>query len=483
MHAALLAFCLLCGPAMTEDTDSDWTRFRGPNGTGISRQPQPLPAQLDAAQAKWKVAVPPGHSSPIVVGQSIVITAFEANTLSTLCFALADGQLRWRRDLSVSAVEKVHPQHGPATPTPVSDGERIFVVFGSFGVLAYDLDGQELWRQERPARHNMFGSASSPVIVQGKLIVFTGSDEESLLQAIEPANGSVLWERQRPGPASSWSTPVEIHTGQVDALLFYEPYHLRACSLQDGQDLWSIPGLADEPITIPLVGDNRVYTTSYNLRTNKEAIGLPTFADLLSECDANGDGRIDPEEAKSNKSILSRPDADGEGDHPLRMFFRMLDQNQDRMIEASEWPLIHKWMESWNHANGLVAIQLAAQPEGTPTLAWVHADGVPECPSPLLVDQRIYAVRNGGVVTCVDAASGETLFFERIAAPGPYYASPVAGDGKIFLASARGTVTVLAAEPQPRVLGSCRFDEPIWATPALLNGGLIIRSAQHLYRF
>ncbi len=97
-------------------------------------------------------------------------------------------------------------------------------------------------------------------------------------------------------------------------VLFYEPFTLRACDFATGEDLWSIPGLADEPITVPQVFDGMVYTTSYNLRTNSEATGLPTFESLLQECDTNRDRLIDNQEAKNNRSILSRPDADGEGD-------------------------------------------------------------------------------------------------------------------------------------------------------------------------
>ncbi len=487
--AMIIVLCAVAQDAPPNAALSDkfqgtqWMQFRGPAGTGIESSNEHLPETLDPQRnLRWKSPVPAGHSSPIVVGDAIFCTAFEPGKLSTLCLDRETGAVRWRRDLTVDAFEQVHPQHGPASPTPASDGERVYVVFGSFGIIAYDLAGTELWRQERATSKNMFGSASSPVVVDGKLIVFTGSDDESLLQALEPATGKVLWERRRAGPASSWSTPVAWNAGGQAALLIYEPFHLRACSLSDGSDLWSVPGLADEPITVPQIHSDLIFTTSYNLRTNSEAIGLPEFAALLTECDSNGDGAIDSAEAKKNKSILSRPDADGQGDHPLKMFFRMLDGDNDGVIRAWEWPKIHEWVDSWNHANGLIALRPGSE-GSTPSLAWEHAVGVPECPTPLVWDGRLYAIRNGGVVTCLEASTGELHFQERLAPGGPYYASPVGGDGKIYLASARGTLSILAAEKSPRVLATQDLGEPVWATPALAGTQVILRSEKHIWLF
>lgn len=464
------------------DGPANWSRFRGPDGAGLSDAKAKLPADLSAPGVlKWKIEAPSGHSSPIIVGDSIFITGFEEKKLLTLCYSRNDGSLVWRSEVEAPALEKVY-QHGPATPTPVSDGERVFSVFGSFGVVAYTLTGTEVWRQPRPVQKNMFGSASSPVIVDDRLIVFAGSEEESLLQAIEPATGKVIWERKRPGPASSWASPVVWRSGDRAAVLIYEPFHLRAISLEGGADLWSVPNLADEPVTTPQQFGDLIFTTSYNLRTNTEALGLPTFETLLKECDANGDGEIDVMEVKTNKSILSRPDADGQGDHPLRMFFRMLDADKSGKISAAEWPKIKSWMESWNHLNGLIAVR-PGQEGAPPTLAWEHASGVPECPSPIIVDGRIYMVRNGGIVTCVDAKEGKELFKQRLGGAGPYYASPVAASGAIVLASERGVVTQIESGAAPKVLSTFDLGEPVWATPALASGQILLRSEKHLWLF
>ena len=480
-----LGFTLLIGsvwPLRIGLADS-WLQFRGPNGQGRSESTLPLSSTLDKnSQLVWKKSIPPGHSSPIIVNDTVVFTGFENGVLTTVCLAVENGTTKWRREVPVVAFEKSHPQHGPATPTPTSDGERIYTVFGSFGILAYDLDGNELWRKPLIQEKNLFGTASSPILVDGKLIVLAGTELESRLQSIDKITGQTHWERKRPGPASTWSTP-SVGQFQGKAIVhYYEPYHLRACYLDDGTDAWSVPGLADEPITIPLTVNGRVIVTSYNLRTNREALGLPSFAALLQECDRDGDGSLSVEESRINKSILSRPDADGQGDHPLSMFVRLLDADKDGFIRETEWPRIHLWIDPWEHANGVISVDPIGK-QDSPSLVWQHSENIPECPTPLICNERIYFVRNGGVVTCLDLNSGTQLYSQRIVGGGPYYASPIAADNKLFFASARGELTLIEASDSPKQLAILSLGESIWATPAIAAHRLVVRSESTMWLF
>ena len=456
--------------------------FAGQMEPGHYNASAPLPSTLDKDSLKWRIEIPEGHSSPIVVNNSIVLTGFESGLLSTLCVDLTTGQLRWRRDIEIEKFERTQAQHGPATPTPVSDGDRIFVVFGSYGVVTYDLEGNELWQDKREMRRNLFGSASSPIIANNMLIVFSGNQDQSLLQAINPETGTAVWERLKPGPASSWSTPVLWESKTKSMLLVYEPFNLRCISLADGSDIWTVPNLADEPITVPLVDDDTIITTSYNMRLNQEAIGLPTFEALLDQCDVDGDGMIDREECKANKSVLSRPDADGQGDHPLSLFFLRLDANEDLKIQADEYPRLKAWVDSFEHANGFIAIR-PDELNSIPELVWTHEPGVPECPSPIICNGKLFAVRNGGVVTCLDTTSGKQLFQGRYASGGPYYASIVFGENKLYLASERGHLTILSADEKHKVLATYDVGESIHATPALIPQHLVVRSKKHLWLF
>ncbi len=464
------------------DQDSDWREFRGPGGAGRVLTDEAYPDDLTSAKnLLWKVAVPEGHSSPVVVGDLVILTGFDEQQLVVLALSRLDGSTRWRREVPVGEMERVY-HHGPATPTACSDGSGIYVVFGSIGVLAFDRDGKELWRQETPRSENLYGSAASPILFDEKLVVLGSDQNQAVLRAFHKQDGSLIWERSGPGPASTWSTPVVYRRGERSWILVYEPFHLRAFRLEDGSEAWSVPGLADEPVTVPQIVEDTVIVTSYNMRTNREVIGVPAFAAVLRECDADGDGRLSPAETETNRSVLSRPDADGEGDHPLRIFFRMLDENRDGLIEEAEWPRMQGWVDSFQHANGFLALRMDETGEA-PQRLWQQEKSVPECPTPLCADGLLYAVRNGGVLTCLDMGTGKELFRQRMLPGGPYYASPVLGGGRIYFASARGEIAVVSAGRNPVLFSRLDLQEPVWATPALSGGCLIVRSKSTLWAF
>ncbi len=462
--------------------DRNWLQFRGPGGAGKYLARDSYSSDLNRDDSlMWKVAVPEGHSSPIVVDDVIILTGYDGLQLIVLALDRHDGATKWRRTIDVEAIEKVY-HHGPATPTAVSDGSNVFVVFGSFGVLSYDLQGNELWRKEWPLAENLYGTAASPILVDEKLIVLGSDQKQGMLRAYDKNDGSLIWERVSTGPNSSWATPVVLRPPDLNLALIYEPFNLRAINLASGTEVWSVPGLADEPITVPQVIGDTVVVTSYNMRTNHEVIGVPKFEEILKQCDANKDRQLERAETEANGSVLSRPDADGEGDHPLRIFFRMLDENRDGIVSETEWPRMQGWIDTFKHANGFLALKLGESSQA-PELLWQQENAVPECPTPVCSDDILFAVRNGGVLTCLDTKTGEPVFQDRILPGGPYYSSPVMGDGKIWFASARGEVSVVTAAATPQLLSSVDLEEPVWATPALASGTVFVRSKSTLWAF
>lgn len=114
---------------------------------------------------------------------------------------------------------------------------------------------------------------------------------------------------------------------------------------------------------------------------------------------------------------------------------------------------------------------------------WKEQRSVPEVPSPLFYRGRVYMVANGGIVSCVDAKSGNLLFRGRVGAPGAYYSSPVAADGKVFVASSDGVVTVLTDGETLKVLSNNDLGEPVFGTPALVGSALYVRSLNNLWAF
>ena len=219
------------------------------------------------------------------------------------------------------------------------------------------------------------------------------------------------------------------------------------------------------------------------MKTNPEALGLPKFADLVRDCDTDKDGQLTREKIKDNKSILSRYDANGEGDHPLPGFFRFLDVDKDGKLTEAEWGKLVKWVGGFKHENALLAIRPGDGGDRKPKIAWKQRSGVPECPSPLYFDGRVYIVKNGGIVSCMDAKSGERHYMRRLGSGGPSYASPVVGNGKIYASSARGVVTVFGAGDSLRILAKHDLQERIMATLAIVDGKLYVRTEEALYAF
>jgi len=460
-----------------------WNQFRGPNGQGVAPDDLPLPTVFDRERnLMWKCDVGGGISSPCVFGDRIVVTSYESNELRTVCVARETGQVLWTRSVAAEQLERTHEINTPASSTATTDGERVYVYFGSFGLLAYDLDGHEVWRRELPVANNTFGTAASLIVAEGMLIFKSDTNGASSLEAIDGESGETIWATERTGFESGWSTPTLWRRDGVDELVVYGVWWVTAYDLADGSERWSVPGLSDEPIVTPTLGDGLVFVSSYNMNRNTEVLGLPPFETLLVECDADGDGKLSRDEAATNRSILSRADADGEGDHPLRMFFGFLDVDRDGFIVEGEWGKIFDWLGAFEHANAVVAIRPGAG-DAPAEIAWEQPQGVPECPSPLYHDGRVYLVKNGGLVSCLDARTGEQKYQERLGSRGPCYASPVIGDGKIYSASARGVVTVFAVGDELRVLARNDLGERISATPALLGGRVYVRTDGGLYAF
>lgn len=477
-------------PELLDNDAAGWPRFRGPNGQGrADGTGYPLVFGPERS-ARWSVEVGPGHSSPCVVGGRVFYTSYRqgadgsGSEVELVCRATEDGAVVWRQRFAVDAFERHHDINGPASSTPVADGERVWAYFGSMGLVCCRADdGRLVWTKAwKPAR-NTFGSAASPVLGGGHLLLLRDTNEGSFLVALDPATGQRRWRVDREGVPSGWSTPVVWNNGGTQEVLAYGAFQLTAYDLATGEPRWSVPGLADEPCTTPILGDGLVYVTSYNMRTSPEAMGLPTWESLLEEIDVDGDGAVDRDEAARNKSVLSRVDADGEGDHPLSGFFRWLDQDRSGRLDRAEWQRLIDWLGSFEHANALVAIE-PGDGDGKPAaIRWQQPRGVPECPSPVLHGDRIYLVKNGGLATCVDAASGELRYHARLGARGPRYASPVVAGGHLYAASARGQVTVWKLGDTLEVVAHNDLGERIMATPAFVGGVIYVRTAGRLYAF
>ena len=191
MLLVLLLYSLPTATLLSED----WPRFRGPTGDGISSDVKVPLKWGDTNNLKWKLKLPgKGFSSPIVAGDYVFVTCYsdadrdadrDLNDLKRhlLCVHRHKGEVVWSKVVRSTSAENRGPsfgtRHGFASHTPVSDGERVYVLFGNSGVLAFDMKGKELWRQDVGKENaSMFGSAASPILHQGQLIVTASAESE-----------------------------------------------------------------------------------------------------------------------------------------------------------------------------------------------------------------------------------------------------------------------------------------------------------------
>src|SRR5258708_3234161 len=188
-----------------------WPAFRGPNSSGVATDATPPVNISPTNSVLWKIPVPWSPSSPCVWGDQLFLTTFADNQLQTRSYECKDGKLAWSRGVKAEKLETFHrTESSPAAPTPATDGQRLVSYFGSFGLVCYDLKGNELWRHPLPLGLSLggYGTASSPVIAGNLLIVNCDRDEQSSLLALDLTTGKRVWEAPRPDSYGSYGTPI-----------------------------------------------------------------------------------------------------------------------------------------------------------------------------------------------------------------------------------------------------------------------------------
>jgi outer membrane protein assembly factor BamB len=159
----------------------DWSQFRGRNSSGIAESKE-LPIHLGPARnLAWRTPLPGGHSSPVIVGNRVLVTASENEKLLTICLDRLSGEVLWRHAVPRRRSGEYHKMNGPATPSPVSDGENVYAFFGDFGLIAVGLDGEERWKLPLGPFDNPNGMGSSPILAEDKVLMLCDQDAGSLL--------------------------------------------------------------------------------------------------------------------------------------------------------------------------------------------------------------------------------------------------------------------------------------------------------------
>jgi len=471
-----IALGLLGGPAWAASRAPGTERYFRSEGGVAAEVGRALPAQLDVPKAlRWRREVDPGHSTPMVLGDRIVLTSYRAGTreLAVEAFEAGSGTPIWRRPFLPPKLEELHTIGSPATPTTASDGERVFAFFGSYGLVALDSRGEVLWEKRMGPFQDEYGAGSSPIVAGDRVILLQDHDVGSFLAAYDTRTGKELWRTERPDAVRSYATPAVWERRGKRELLAAGALELSGYDLETGRRLWTVGGLARIVIPTPIPYGDRVLMASWAPGGDSgRRIALDVWSVAAAKWDKDQDGFLTRAEI-DNADVLDR-------------YFRM-DLDQNGKLNEAEWT---RHADVFRLArNALLAIRPpdgdgpVSAAAGSEAVLWSHARGVPYVSTPVVDGGALWMVKDGGIVTRVDAASGAVHYEERLPGVGNYYASPVVGDGKVYFASQAGVVSIISAGPEWKVLSTHDFREKIHATPVFMGGRLLIRTEAAVYCF
>jgi len=371
----------------------------------------------------WKTAIPGiGWSSPIVWGDRIFLTSTSEDGVScrVICVDRPSGKILWRREVFRQVPQHKERKNSHATPTPVTDGERVYAVFSSGGIAALDFDGSIAWTNRDVKHYSRHGLGASPIVYKNLLIMpFDGSN---------PVDKPGTWPNNTDEEKLGWRIP-------------WDKAFILALDVRTGKRVWTARR-----------GMSRVaHVTPNVLEVDGKPQLISTAGDVIQG--------FDPETGQRIWSVYS----EGEG---VTSGFAT---GGGRIFSASGY------ME-----HVLRAVRTGGKGEVTDShVVWEARKGVPRQSSLLYSNAYLYGVTDGGVVTCFRAADGEIARQTRIG--GNHCASPVLAGGHIYFLSEAGETAVLTAGPELDIVARNTIDERCQASIAVSQGNLFIRSDKHLY--
>ena len=350
----------------------DWPRFRGPEGGGVSGSTG-LPVELGPGKnLLWRVDVPMGRSSPIVVKDRLYLTALEGDTLVTLALDAKTGAASWRREIPRARSARIYAGNSTATPTAASDGENLYVFFPDLGLVSFDAAGAERWRLALGPFDSFYGISSSPVVHERTLALVCDQPSGAFVLAVDKDTGRVRWRTERKqATTEGYSTPaVYVPPGGRPQLVVSGTYRVDGYDLESGENLWWIGRQGIYPIGSPVLFGDMVIAVS----EGGDTPAYPAFDAMLKELDTNKDEWLSPEEWSH---------------HEFKDHFGWLDADKDARITRAEWEARaererfgarrHRKPDRRPGRLHRVELRLALQ-EGV--LAAGHAARLPGCPLP-----------------------------------------------------------------------------------------------------
>ena len=469
--AIVSTLCLLLSSALSlTAATTEWTRFRGPNGSGLSTATR-IPAEFGPDKNLiWRLPLPQGHSSPILYENRIYLTGFRGDQLVTMAIDRQAGRILWERPAPQVSTKVIDKRNNAASPSPAVEANGVYVFFPDYGLIAYDAAGKELWKMPLGPFNNIYGMGASPVIAGNLLVLACDQSLGSYVMALDKRTGKQVWKVDRPEAKSGHSTPI-LWRGKDgrDQILLPGSFLLTSYDAATGKKLWWVGGLSFEMKSTPVIGGDTIYVNGYGAPVNDPGnkVSVPAADEVWKTADANGDGVI----AKTEFPKFTQA-----------FWFDVADLDVNGTLTKDEWAYYRAALDS---ENGMLAIRLGGSGDMSDTaIRWKYQRSVPQLPSPLLYQGVLYMVNDNGIVTTLNPETGALIKQGRLTgAPGAVFASPVAADGHIFFTTEAGAVVVVLPGGDLTVKSVNALNEEAYATPAMADGRIYVRTTQALYAF
>ena len=417
--------------AQNEDKQDNWNQFRGPNGDGTTSANN-LPIEFNEHKnIHWKTPIhDKGYSSPVVWDNQIWLTTARADgtELFAICVDLESGDII--HDIKVFDVENPQIEHpdinSHASPTPIVEEGRVYVHYGTYGTACLDTKtGDTIWERRNLNCDHRVRPASSPIIDEEIIFLTYDGVDAQFIAALNKNTGDTIWLKHRNVDSDFEEVLKEKGVTDIEKTKKEKP--------NDNRKSYATPTIITYQGRKQLISPAAEVTISYDPKTGDE----------LWRVRHVGWGW----------NVACRPIFA----HDLVYFTTGIEKR-------------------------LLAVDPSGSGDVTDThIVWSHRKGSPEIPSPLIVDNLLYMVNEGGVVTCLDAKNGKTVWKDRV--NGNYWASPFYADEKLYFINIDGSVSVSSVGRNFKLLATNRFDAEFVATGAVAGNKLILRSMTHLYCF
>jgi outer membrane protein assembly factor BamB len=477
----LLVVSLFIEPLLADD----WPQFRGPNSTGISTTTKSLPVKFSNEDALWSADAGDGVGCPVVAAGRVFVSGMvDEQTIRLSAFDAASGEMLWHRDWATGKLPEVHKTNSHASTTPAADADRVYFYFSTLGLVAVDAKtGDDAWHQQLPTPFFVFkwGPAMSPVLYKDKVLFCQDDDLFPAFYAFDKKTGEVVWKDDRNDMAVNYSHPVVCETERGDEIVVAGTGMLIGYDPQTGERLWKSRTLLRNIKTTPVSHDGVVY-----ISLQSSGIANQWLATADQSETGNKDGKLSKAEMQAFVGEIKIP-------APFyKKTFDRGDVNEDGVLEGAELDVAFLSPDNFAGAafdvedpadEFVLAVKAGGRGDVTEShLLWKHETKYTDhIVSPLVHDGRMLLLKGGGITTLFGTEKGEPLRgAKRIPNASEYFASPIFGDDKIYIAGENGVVVVLDASPGYKVLAKNDMGDSIVGTPAIADGRLFIRTRSKL---